>query len=143
MAEMMAFVSTIFAPAAAGTAASGAIGGGFLAKALGGLVSGIGAGMMKKAEYGEQERQNVAEEQRAEERYAGAGEATRFASQDASPTTGGGIDPDYQRVDAKSNFGEQVGTPQSFEAATGEKYRNRNQGSRYRYDPTTGSIQYS
>ena len=132
-------LGTLFAPAAAGTAAAGT---GIVGTIAGGLISGIGAGLIKKAEYKEEERSRIAEEKRREERYFGVGDAVRFWDAE----NGGSEENDtsragFQRADPRSNESLPVGTAEK-RPRMGEKFRNRQKTTpeRFRYDRAAGQI---
>lgn len=127
-----------------GGAAAGVAGGGFLSTIIGGVISGIGAGMARKAESKDEERKAIAEETRKEERYSGVGQATRLWENEA-PTAGGGIDPEYQRVQPQDYGNARVGSGFDRQMSAGERFRDRSASDRTRptYDPAKRRIQYS
>lgn len=121
----------------AGDAAGGGAGG-----LIGGLLGGLGQGMMAKAKYKEEERQDIAREKRLQDSYEGVGDAMRFWEKDPPTSDGSGVNPDYQRVDAMDNQNTPLGERRQ-EARMGEQYRSASTEpkKRYTYDPASGRIQ--
>lgn len=127
-------ISAVFAPATAGA--------GIGATIAGGLISGLGAGIMKGKERKDEERSRVAEEERRQASYNGAGEAVRFWDSDSSPendTQAAG--PEFQRVDAQSNNDLALGQREQPKKL-GQQYRNQKPGNgrTFRYDPQKRAI---
>ena len=135
-APILPALSAIFAPAAAGTAASAG------ATILGGIVSGIGSGMMKKKEYEREEAMAEAEDRRVRDSYEGAGAAVRFWDQGQNPESEQAASTNnFERADAQSNEGLRVGQTEKRQRL-GEQYRNRMEtgAKRFRYDRNAGQI---
>ena len=116
--------------------------GGLGAKLVGGLVSGLGAGLMKKSAYKAEERARIEQEQRLEATYEGVGDAVRFWDQ--QPNDSASIDPDYQRTDPNSNKNLRVGQREQSQLP-GQQYRiaattSKPRTPAYQYDPQSGQI---
>lgn len=127
------------AGAAAATGAVAATAGGIFAggglQIFGSLLGGIGQGMMMKAEMRERERQQIAQEERAEARYRGLGEAARFWNS-AEDSGGAAATMSALPVGRQARVGEQYSiappTPQAPTAAP--------RTSPMRYDSRTGRL---
>ena len=129
-------VSTLFTSTAGGAAFQG------LGTALlGGAISGIGMAKMQESKMREEERQQIAEEDRVKETYEGAGDAMRFWDNPEQNKNNLAQGQKYVRADAKSNQNLAVGKREAPRKA-GQQYRTpqQTQTPRYRYDRNAGQI---
>lgn len=105
---------------------------------VGSLIAGVGSALMTKAELDAERKMKEEEEERAEARYEGVGDAVRFW--DDIPPEDANLPSTSLRQTAHKDPNEplgglQVGVPETTKAKTATPQ------SKYRYNPKTGKVE--
>lgn len=160
MSALFMGLATIFAPAAPVAGAAVAAGAGAAAAAgaagvaagglagsgmglFGSILSGVGQALFTRSEMREEEKQQIAAEQRREARYEGVGEATRFWEGGDESEGSVSQGPGYQRVDPaeRTAAGQSVSNSGTSGGLAPPANGGNPAASRFQYNPSTGRIE--